>query len=134
MPKVYLNVSLKVLKVKFFCIFLPSGQKMALKSCIFTKINSKVFNFIHTSFDKFFETGKFEEKSHIVHCRLNAIKCSVCLQGRMMRRQTLIFLTYLYDDYENFSSALGHNSWANAQFDGTSGKSNACAGPSNWFI
>ena len=46
-----------------------------------------------------------------------------------MRRQNLIFLTYLYDDYENFSSALGHNSWANAQFDGTSGKSNACAGP-----
>ena len=23
--------------------------------------------FIPTSFDKFFETGKFEEKSHIVH-------------------------------------------------------------------
>ena len=67
--KVSLNVYKKLLKVKFFCIFLPSNQKLALKYCIFIKIDSNFSNFITIWFDKFFETGKFELKSHIVHWR-----------------------------------------------------------------
>ena len=35
---------------------------------LFSKLN-------FPSFDKIFETGKFEEKSHIVHCRLIYIMC-----------------------------------------------------------
>ena len=66
--KVSLKVYKKLLKVKFFCIFLPSNQKLALKYCIFIKIDSNFSNFITIWFDKFFETGKFEVKSHIVHC------------------------------------------------------------------
>ena len=67
--KVSLKVYKKLLKVKFFCIFLPSNQKLALKYCIFIKIDSIFFNFIPISFDKFFRTGKFEVKSHIVQWR-----------------------------------------------------------------
>ena len=66
--KVSLKVYKKLSKVKFFCIFLPSNQKLALKYCIFIKIDSNFSNFITIWFDKFFETGKFEVKSHIVHC------------------------------------------------------------------
>ena len=65
--KFSLKVYKKLLKVKFFCIFLPSNQKLALKYCIFIKIDSNFSNFITIWFDKFFETGKFEVKSHIVH-------------------------------------------------------------------
>ena len=44
--KVSLNVYKKLLIVKFFCIFLPSNQKLALRYCIFIKIDSIFFNFI----------------------------------------------------------------------------------------
>ena len=67
----------KLLEVKFFCIFLPLNQKLVLKYCIFIEIDSNFSNFIPIKFDKFFETGKFEVKSHIVHCiaeRIAAIR------------------------------------------------------------
>ena len=32
----------------------------------FSKIDNQTFIFIPTPFDKYFETGKFEEKSHII--------------------------------------------------------------------
>ena len=32
------------------------------------KISNKIHFFIPTSFDKFFETGKFEKKTNSVHC------------------------------------------------------------------
>ena len=65
--KFSLKVYKKLLKVKFFCIFLPSNQKLVLKYCIFIEIDSNFSNFIPIQFNKFFETGKFEAKSHIVH-------------------------------------------------------------------
>ena len=64
----FFNLFEKLFEMKFFCIFLPSNQKLALEYCIFIKIDSNFSNFISISFDKFFETGKFEVKSHTVHC------------------------------------------------------------------
>ena len=41
---------------------------MAHKVLILTKFSNKIHFFIPTSFDKFFETGKFEEKTNSVQC------------------------------------------------------------------
>ncbi len=48
--------------------FAAKWSKMTFKSSIFTKISNKILYFIPTSFDKFFGTGQFEEKTNSVHC------------------------------------------------------------------
>ena len=44
----------------------PSGQKWLVRNWVFMKISNKIRFFIPTSFDKFFETGKFEKKTNSV--------------------------------------------------------------------
>ena len=55
--------------------------KMTFKNSIFTKISNKILYFIPTSFDKFFETGQFEEKTNSVQwleCRVFFVSLHSC--------------------------------------------------------
>ena len=56
-----------------------------LSYCCLTICKKTGFNFITTSFEKFFETGKFEVRSHIVHC------IQFCLESFMLLVRMLIF-------------------------------------------
>ena len=66
---------LSFLNIRFNLTLMPEvhfGEKEKKKTCkkfIFKKISIKILYFIPTSFDKFFETGQFEEKTNSVQCR-----------------------------------------------------------------
>jgi hypothetical protein len=44
------------------------GQKWLIKNLVFNKIVNKILYFIPTSFNKFFKTVKFKEKTNSVQC------------------------------------------------------------------
>ena len=49
---------------KIFVIILLSGENLALENCVLTKIDNEIFNFIPTSFNKFFRRNISREISN----------------------------------------------------------------------
>ena len=78
--------------MKFFCIFLPSGWKLALKICIFAKITSKIEQFhAHFIWQVFWDWKIF----------IKFLQCAL-----YSKQKTLSWSSYLVTLYVNDASSF----------------------------